>query len=246
MTDEIDQLLTSLRMKPMKEVVKAELERAVKTKPSYADFYARVLRAHYQLSRERSLQYRFERAALPERWSLDTFPFDKQPGVDAPQMRQLGELDFIARKENLVFVGPTGVGKSGLASAMLLKALENGYNGLFIKAQDLFDDLYTSLADRSSRKLIDRLSTVDLLLVDEMGYLTLRPEQSNLFFKLMEERYSRKSTIITTNLDYDDWYGFLGKKEMVGALLSRLCHHCHTIRIDGPSLRTPDVPAGPR
>src|SRR5262249_21347657 len=125
------------------------------------------------------------------------------------------------------------------ASGLLLKALENGYRGLFVRAQDLFDEMYASLADRSSRKLLNRLMTADVLLIDEMGYLNLRPEQSNLFFKPMEERYTRKSTIITTNLDYDDWYGFLGRKEMVGALLSRLRHHCHTLRIDGPSLRVP-------
>jgi DNA replication protein DnaC len=135
----------------------------------------------------------------------------------------------------------TGTGKSGLASAILLKALENGYRGLFVRAQDLFDEMYASLADRSSRSLLNRLMTADVLLIDEMGYLNLRPEQTNLFFKLMEERYSRRSTIITTNLDYDDWYGFLGRKEMVGALLDRLRHHCHTIRIDGPSLRTPST-----
>jgi len=79
-----------------------------------------------------------------------------------------------------------------------------------------------------------------------MGYLNLRPEQSNIFFKLMEERYNRKSTLITTNLHYDDWYSFLGNKQMVGALLSRLRHHCHTIQIDGPTLRLPseeDAPA---
>jgi DNA replication protein DnaC len=70
-----------------------------------------------------------------------------------------------------------------------------------------------------------------------MGYLNLKPEQSNIFFRLMEERYNRKSTIITTNLEYDDWYAFLGNKQMVKALLSRLRHHCHTVRIDGPSLR---------
>jgi DNA replication protein DnaC len=85
---------------------------------------------------------------------------------------------------------------------------------------------------------------IDVLLVDEMGYLNLRPEQTNIFFKLMEERYNRKSTILTTNLEYDDWYEFLGNKHMVGALLSRLRHRCHTIRIDGPSLREPEVPEG--
>lgn len=238
-SDDIDQLLKNLHMAAMREVVARELSRAQKDKPSYADFYARVLREQYKLLRERSLEYRIRRARLPERWTLETFPFDLQPAAPAAVVRQLAELDFVVKKENIVFVGPTGVGKTGLASALLLKALENGYRGLFVKAQDLFDEMYASLADRSSRKLLNRLMSVDVLLIDEMGYLNLRPEQTNLFFKLMEERYSRRSTLITTNLDYDDWYGFLGKKEMVGALLSRLRHHCHTLRIDGPSLRVP-------
>ena len=76
-------------------------------------------------------------------------------------------------------------------------------------------------------------------LIDEMGYLNLRPEQTNIFFKLMEERYTRKPTIITTNLVYDEWHNFLGNKELVAALLSRLRHRCHTVRINGPSLRDP-------
>jgi DNA replication protein DnaC len=239
MNDDLDQLLKNLKMGGIREILERELARAQKTKPSYADFYARLLREQYQLQRQRSLEYRIKRANLPERWALETFPFEAQPSVPAATVKQLGELDFVVKKENIVFVGDTGTGKTGLASGLLLKALENGYRGLFVRAQDLFDEMYASLADRSSRKLLNRLMTVDVLLIDEMGYLDLRPEQTNLFFKLMEERYTRRSTIITTNIDYDDWYGFLGRKEMVGALLSRLRHHCHTLRIDGPSLRNP-------
>jgi DNA replication protein DnaC len=99
--------------------------------------------------------------------------------------------------------------------------------------------MYASLADRSTRKMLNQLTRLDLLVVDEMGYLNLRPEHSNIFFKLMEERYNRRSTIITTNLDYDEWHHFLGSRPMVEALLSRLRHHCHTVKIDGPSLREP-------
>jgi DNA replication protein DnaC len=155
-------------------------------------------------------------------------------------IEQLAELDFVPRGSNVVFVGGTGVGKTGLATGLLLKALYAGYRGLFVKAQDPFDEMYTTLADRSSRKLLNRLARLDLLVVDEMGYLNLRPEQTNIFFKLMEERYRLgRSTLITTNLGYDEWYGFLGQKEMVGALLDRLRHRCTTIRIEGPSLRTP-------
>jgi DNA replication protein DnaC len=174
-----------------------------------------------------------------EKWSLESFPFKKQPGVSQKQIRGFAELDFVAKAENLVCIGPTGVGKTGIASGLLLKALQNGHRGLFLPAQDLFDEMYSSLADRSSRKLIDRLAKVDVLVIDEMGYLNLKPEQTNIFFKLMEERYRRRSTIITTNLEYEEWHNFLGNKALVDALLSRLRHQCHTIRIDGPSLRDP-------
>jgi DNA replication protein DnaC len=152
-------------------------------------------------------------------------------------IRQLAELDFIQSSTNIVFCGKTGVGKTGLAISILMKAIENGYRCLFIKAQDLFDELYSSLADRSTRKLLNKMINIDVLLIDELGYLNLRPEQSNMFFKLMEERYCQKPTIITTNMEYEEWYEFLGNKKMVEALLDRLRHHCKTITIDGPSLR---------
>jgi DNA replication protein DnaC len=238
--DDLDQLLKNLKLRRLREIISDELERAEKKKPSYTEFIARVLREEYQHQQERFLEYRIDRANLPERWTLETFPWKQQPGVSKAQIEQLAELDIIPRAANLVFIGDTGVGKTGLASAILLRALQRGYRGLFIKAQDLFDDMYRSLADHSSRALIDKLMRVDLLLIDEMGYLNLRPEQSNIFFKLMEERYGKKATIITTNLAYDDWYGFLGQKEMVGALLDRLRHRCHTIKIDGHSLRAPE------
>jgi DNA replication protein DnaC len=223
----------------MAEILDEEIKHARENSLPDEELLVRLLRAQWHDRQDKALDWRIRRAGLPEQWTLESFPFKRQPGVSAKQIRTLAELDFIARAENLVLIGPTGVGKTGLASGLLLKALQNGYRGLFIRAQDLFDEMYASLADRSSRKLLNRLVRVDALLVDEMGYLNLRPEQTNIFFKLMEERYRRKSTIITTNLDYEEWANFLGNKALVTALLSRLRHQCHTIRIDGPSLREP-------
>jgi DNA replication protein DnaC len=239
MTDDLEQLLRSLKFKCLPNILERELRWAQENEPSYSDFLVRIFRQELHEQRARFLEGRIKRANIPERWSLASFPWELQPAVNKTAILQLAHLDFISSATNIVFVGPTGVGKTGLASGILLRALEVGHRGLFIKAQDLFDEMYQSLADRSSRKLINRLCRVALLVIDEMGYLNLRPEQSNIFFKLMEERYNRKSTIITTNLDYDEWYGFLGSKPMVGALLDRLRHHCHTIRIDGASLRSP-------
>jgi len=226
-------------MKKIREILKTTLERAERDGWSYTQLLKTLFREEYQDREMRYLGNRIRRARLPEPWTLETFPWDRQPGVQRAVIEELALLGFMDRGSNVVFIGETGTGKTGLAIGILRKALEVGRRGLFIKAQDLFDDMYASLADRSSRKLLTRLSKLDLLVVDEMGYLNLRPEQSNIFFKLMEERYGRKSTIITTNLKYDDWYGFLGQKEMVGALLDRLRHRCTTLAIEGPSLRTP-------
>jgi DNA replication protein DnaC len=236
-SDELEQLLKSLHLRRIAEIMETELADAEKHQRSYTDLLVRLLRSQWHHRQESALCWRIKQAKIPESWTLESFPFKKQPGVSQRQIRGFAELDFIAKSENIVFIGPTGVGKTGIACGLLLKALQNGHRGLFLRAQDLFDEMYASLADRSSRKLLDRLSRVDLLVIDEMGYLNLRPEQTNIFFKLMEERYRRRPTIITTNLDYPEWHNFLGNKALVEALLSRLRHQCHTVKIDGPSLR---------
>jgi DNA replication protein DnaC len=239
MTEELEQLLKNLRLKRMLEIYVEQLRAAEKEDVSYSEFVLRLLRPEWHSRQEQFLEARIKRAHLPEHWTLETFPYAKQPGVNRRQIRAFAELDFIPKAENIVFIGKTGVGKTGLAIGLMLKALQNGYRGLFIRAQDLFDEMYASLADRSSRKLLNRLVGFDLLAIDELGYLNIKPEQANIFFKLIEERYRRRSTIITTNLSYDEWPNFLGNPQMVDALLGRVRQFCHTVTVEGPSLRDP-------
>lgn len=239
MTEELEQLLKNLRLSKILEILDEELGSAQRRDCSYQDFLVRLLRAQWHQRQETALEWRIKRARLPEPWTLESFPYARQKGVKRRQINDFAGLDFVQKAENIVFVGPTGVGKTGLAVGILLKALQNGHRALFIKAQDLFDEMYASLADRSTRALLNQLARIDVLCIDEMGYLTIRPEQANIFFKLMEERYTRRPTILTTNLAYDEWHQFLGNRSMVEALLSRLRHRCYTVQIDGPSLREP-------
>jgi len=239
MRDNLAQLLACLKLRKVAEIYDRELVKSEKSGEPFSRLFARLMRAEWNDQQERALVSRIKRAKLPEEWTLESFPFKKQPGVSQRQIRTLAELDFIPKAENIVFIGPTAVGKTGLASGLLLKAMQNGHSGKFVSAQDLFDEMYASLADRSTRKLLNRLARIEVLVIDEMGYLNLKPEQTNAFFKLMHERYRRRPTIITTNLEYAEWHDFFGNPKLVEALLSRLRHHCHTIKIDGPPLREP-------
>ena len=182
-----------------------------------------------------------KRANLPEDWTLETFPYHKQPGVNRAQIQQLAELDFVREAANICFIGDVGVGKSGLAMGLVRAAVEGGYTALFCKVSELVDKLYASVLDRSTPRLIRRLAAVDVLVLDEFAYVTLNEEQANLLFKLVDARYRKKPTIITSNLGYDEWSTILPKRAIASALKSRVTDQCHVIRIEGPTLR-----GGPR
>ena len=239
MRKKLHQLLIDLRLKGMANVLDRELNRAEKKGSALDEVLYRLLAQELAYRQERSMLYRLNHAKIPWNWTLKTFPFDKQPGVRKPQIMSLAGLSFIERAENIVFIGNPGTGKSGLASGLLHQALIDGYRGRLYNAQDLLDELYASLADRTTPKLMKRLCNYPILVIDELGYLTLKPEQVNAFFKLMGERYGKSSTIITTNLEYEEWYDLFRRKPLVDALLDRLKHRCITIKINGPSLRVP-------
>jgi DNA replication protein DnaC len=245
MRGQLQQLLASLRFNGMAQALDRVLDQSEKEGLPVAEVLYQFLQEEQRHRQERSLAYRISQAKLPWDWTIESFPFDKQPAVNASQIKSLAGLDFIGRAQNIVFIGPPGTGKTGLAVGLLRQALINGYRGRFYKAQDLIDELYASLADRTTTRLLNRLSQYDVLLIDELGYLTLKSEQVNAFFKLLDQRYGKVPTIITTNLIYSDWYELFQRKSLVDALLDRLQHHCITIEIDGPSLRTPDPTSSP-
>jgi len=243
--DELRALLARMRFHGMARTLDAELDRVEREASPAPELIHRLLSAEAAYRRERSLAYRLVQARLPWPWTLQTFPFERQPGVNQAQIRTLAGLDFVRRAENVLLIGDTGTGKTGLGIGLLREACLNGYNARFYKAQLLLDELYASLADRSTAKLLKRLSRFQPLMIDELSYLVLKPEQTNAFFRLMDQRYNRTSTIITTNLPCENWYDLFQNKSLVDALLSRLKHHCITIHIKGPSLRTPEPAAPP-
>jgi DNA replication protein DnaC len=239
----IFELMEKLKLRGMMETLEESFWRAEKEGFSHADLFYELLAAEYIYQENRSRTNRIKRAELPFEWTLETFPFSQQPSVNKTQILNLAGLDFVKRRDNLVFIGDTGTGKSGLATGILQKALANGMNCRFYNAQKLMDDLYASLADRTTSSLLKKLANYDILLIDELGYLTLKDEQCNAFFKLISDRYEKKSTIITTNLDYPEWSSLFRRKPLTEAMVDRVRHHCITIRTEGQTLRTPGVSA---
>lgn len=249
MIDEIHKLLDALALRHSRQTVASALKEAQQKKPSYSAFLLKLLDAEHRDKRNRTIANRVKNSGLKESWMLETFPWHLQPCLSKSRraILELAELDFIDRGESVVFSGLAGVGKSGLASGILLKALFAGRSAMACSAQDLFDELGASLADRSTKRLLQRLSRIDVLLVDEFGYVNAPSQvQINNFFRLMDSRCNRKSTIITTNLGFQEWGKFLGNGPLTAALLSRLLQTCRVfpfpptaVNLRDPGLKLP-------
>ena len=203
MLAELHQLCDALKLRYAQEAIEDLLRQAQRSKPSYSQFLQDLLSRELADKRRRTIANRLKQCGLTDYWTLESFPWHIQKSLARQRkaIEELAELDFLERGESVVLVGKPGVGKSGLASAILLKALYAGRTARAITAQNLFDDFEHSQADRSTKRLIKRLSSVELLLVDEFGYVQARTTpQINQLFRLIDNRASRKSTIVTTNL----------------------------------------------
>jgi DNA replication protein DnaC len=214
----------------------------------------RLLAAQVALRRQRRLTAAIHAARLPALKTLDTFDFTFQPSIDRGQVLNLHELGFVARKENIILLGPAGVGKTHLALSLLVTAAQHGRRVYYTTLADLVLSLVE--AERLGR-LRERLATLKapaVLLVDEIGYLPVTPGGANLFFQLINARYEKASTILTSNKSFKDWGSVFGDTVVAAALLDRLLHHCHIVNIKGqsyrlrhyPGLALPDEPPPPR
>lgn len=241
--DSLEENLKHLKMLFSVDALPTVLKEAQGKQRSFTSLALELLEPEVEGREQRATANRMKRAELPEDWTLDTFPYHKQPGVNRAQIRQLAELDFVRGAENICFIGDTSVGKSGLSIGLARAAVLGGYTALFTKVSTVVDKLYASALDRSTQNLIRRLANIDVLVCDELAYLTLNEEQANLLFRLIDARYRRKSTIFTSNLGYDDWPSVLPKRAIASALIDRVTDQCHVIRIEGPKIRSGPKPA---
>jgi len=184
---------------------------------------------------------RLKRARIPEPWVMETFPFDEQPKLDKKRVLTLYDaFEYVQKNENIIWIGPTGCGKTGLATSFLIDAINRGHTGRYVLFPELVGELFSSVADHSEEKVIKRYLAYECLLVDELGFVEMEAVQVGLFFTLMQRRHKKGSTLITTNLGFKAWPSFLKNDQLAAALIDKLTETSHVINMKGcRSLRPP-------
>jgi DNA replication protein DnaC len=215
---------------------------ATHEQPAHSALLERVLADEVESKREARINRRFSLSGLPERKTLEAFDWAFQPSLDRSAVVELGRLDFVERKEDLLITGKPGTGKSHILKAFGLRACQSGLSIRYARCVDLLDDLHASLADGSYPKRLRAWARPALLIIDDVGLGQLKkrddePTAAHTLYNLVDRRHGRASTAITSNIDLSDWGRYLGDSTITAAILDRIVMNAVRFNVDGPSWR---------
>jgi DNA replication protein DnaC len=194
---------------------------------SYQHLLTSIIADEYQYLHDKRRLARIKAAHIPELLVMETFPFERQPHLRKKMVMEIYDsMRYMSESQVLLFIGPTGCGKTGLATSYLVHAIDNQHRGLFVDFKSLLRQLRSSQADYSEKHILKRFAAVDCLLIDEVGYSSLDKSQAGLFFDLIKLRHKKRCTIITSQLGFDEWGSFINDRHLTAAILDRITENC--------------------
>jgi len=237
-SDELVPLLKKLRMSGVLETLQLRVQQAVDDELPHVEFLVRLLRDEVERREAKQLDARVRKASFEHAKTLEDFDFLFNPSVPKTKVIDLASCGFVDKHDNALLLGPTGVGKSHLAQALGHRACRAGHTVLFVTAHGLFAELRAARADGTVTKRMQRYTSVDLLILDDLGLRPLQHTDPLDLYDLIRARYERGSIVITSNRSVEELHPLFGDLLLASAAMDRLLHHAHVIEMTGKSYRT--------
>lgn len=232
--------LEYLKLKQMVNHLDEVIDFSIKNNLSFVDTLIKLTSYEIDCKEANMIRSMVKVGAFPHTKEIKDFDFDFQPSINKDQILDFASLRFLEAKENIVFLGSSGVGKTHLSTSIGIAAAKKRYSTYFIKCNDLLQQLKRAKLENRLDSRLKHFSKYKLLIIDELGYLPIDKEDSKLFFQLIDMRYEKKSTILTTNINFNDWDDIFCDPIIANAILDRVLHHAHVVSINGNSYRLKD------